>query len=123
MAEALFSNYSNHKVYSAGTKVYENEGEKIKTIPLAKEVIDSMKEEGIDISENVRKQITPKIADEYDKIIVMAEPETIPEFLRNNNKAMYWEIEDPKGKSIEDYRLLIKELKILIQKLIMDNNL
>src|SRR3989344_5808999 len=84
MAEALFSNYSNHKVYSAGTKVYENEGE---------------------------------------KIIVMAEPETIPEFLRNNNKAMYWEIEDPKGKSIEDYRLLIKELKILIQKLIMDNNL
>ena len=120
MAEALFSKYSKHQVFSAGTKVHENDGEKIKNIPLAKEVIGSMNEESLDISENIRKQITPEMVNDYDKIIVMAEPETMPEFLKNSNKVVYWNIEDPKGKSMDDYRLLIKDLKHLIQKLIIN---
>lgn len=40
----------------------------------------------------------------YDKIIVMAEPETWPDYLKNNRRVEYWQIEDPKGTDLETHR-------------------
>ncbi len=115
MAEILFKKIkgSEHKVFSAGTKV--NEKNKLKEIPLAEPVIRFMKEEGYDISNNYPKQITKKMVREADKIIVMAEKDTLPAFLINNPKAILWNIEDPKGKSDEHYKLLINQLKTNIK--------
>ncbi|MEK6835399.1 MAG: hypothetical protein AABX55_00035, partial [Nanoarchaeota archaeon] len=123
IAETLFKKMSNHEVASAGTKVYEHEGQKIKELPLAKEVIDSLKEEGFDVSENQRNQVTPEMIKNFDKIILMTEPENTPNFLKGNKKVIYWEIEDPKGKSLEEHKKLVKHIKGLIKYFIKRNSL
>jgi len=87
MAAALFTKYSGIKAFSAGTKVLENENQKIKEIPLAEPVIRFMKKEGINVAENTRTQLTLEMIPEFDKIIVMAEPETIPEYLSKSDKS------------------------------------
>ncbi len=109
-AEALFKKYSKHEVISAGT-IVDNEGQILKNLPGAQEVITSLKKEGIDISKNKRNQITPKMVDWADKIIVMAEKETIPDFLLNSQKAIIWEIEDLKGGSLGNHLKRIPKLK------------
>ncbi|MBI2045320.1 hypothetical protein HYT23_04650 [Candidatus Pacearchaeota archaeon] len=63
------------------------------------------------------------MVEKYDKIIVMAEKETIPEFLLNNTKTIFWDLEDPKDKSDQEYEKLIKALKKRIKEFITENNL
>jgi len=123
IAEALFKKYSSHEVMSAGIRVFEKENQKLKEVPLAEPVIRFIKKDGRDISENIRRQLTQEMIKRYDKIVVMAEKEIIPEFLLHNEKVIFWDIEDPKGKSDKEYQDLIKNLKILIKKFIIENNI
>ena len=53
----------------------------------------------------------------------MAEKETIPDFLIYDSKAIFWDIEDPKGKTDEQYEQLIEQLKEKIEYFIKENNL
>ncbi len=126
MAEILFRKINKkHKVTSAGIKVNEEEGEKLKDIPLAEPVIRFMRKEGFDASENFRKQITKKMVDNADKVIVMAEKEIWPDFLINNPKVVFWDIEDPKGISDEGYKNIISYLRRLIGEMhdkLLDTN-
>src|SRR5436190_12817336 len=66
---------------SAGT-VADNAGETLSERaqyrPAARHVIDVMAAEGVDISTNTRDQLTREMESQYDKIVVMAESETIP---------------------------------------------
>ena len=123
MAEALFTEYTGIKAFSAGTKVFKNRNQKIKKISLTEPVIKFMKKEGIDIGKNITTQITPKMIKRFDKIIVMAEPETIPAYLSNNDKIEIWDIKDPKGMSDKDYKKIISQIKNNIKQFIKDNNL
>lgn len=118
MAEILFRKVNKkHKVISSGIKVNEKEREKLKDIPLAEPVIRFMKKEGFDASENFRKQITREMVNKADKVIVMAEKEIWPDFLINNPKVVFWDIEDPKGMSDEGYKKIIEQLKKLIEEI------
>lgn len=123
MASALFTKYSGIRAFSAGTKVFENEGQKIREISLAEPVIRFMQNEGIEISENIRTQITQEMIEEFDKIIVMAEYQTIPQYLLNSNKAEFWEIEDPQGMDDEGYKKIISQIKSNLNHLIERNDL
>ena len=121
MAAALFTKYSGVEAFSAGTKVFENENQKIKEIPLAEPVIRFMKKEGIDVAENIRTQITPEMVKKFDKIIVMAESETIPEYLSKSDKMELWGIEDPKGMDDEGYEKIISQIKLKLNQFIKEN--
>lgn len=123
MASALFTKYSGIRAFSAGTKVFENEGQKIREISLAEPVIRFMQNEGIEISENIRTQITQEMIEEFDKIIVMAEYQTIPQYLLNSNKAEFWEIEDPQGMDDEGYKKIISQIKSNLNHLLERNDL
>ncbi len=123
MAEVLFNKLSKHKSSSAGIIVNENEGQKIKDIPLASLVMSSMEEEQINISENIRKQLKPESLNEFDKIIVMAEPEIIPEYLHNKNKVEFWDIKDPKGMNKEEHDKVVEQIKNLVKDFIKRNKL
>lgn len=68
MASALFNKYSGRQTSSAGTNVFEKEGQKLKDIPLAEPVIRFMREEGLDVSENTRTQVTPEMVGKADTI-------------------------------------------------------
>ncbi len=123
IAEVIFNKYSKHKSSSAGTSILGNKSQKLRGLPLTKPVIEFMKKEGVDISERERKQLNQEMCNEFDKIIVMAEPETIPDYLKKNKKMIYWDIKDPKGRSNEEYIKIINQLKNLIREFIAENNL
>ena len=123
MAEVLFNKLSKHKSYSAGIKVNEKEGQKIKDLLSASLVIESMKDEGIDVSNNLRKQLKPEMLNKFDKIIVMAEPEVIPDYLINKDHVEFWTVKDPKGMDKKEHEKVVKQIKNLVRDFIKRNNL
>lgn len=115
-AMALFNKYHpGSHADSAGTNVEkpgETIAERAEYSDGAKHVLICLQEEGLDISHSVRTPVTPEMLDHYDRIINMAEPEKTPDWLRDHPNYEYWEIEDPRYKSLEEtvkMQRLIKE--------------
>ncbi|MFA6315122.1 MAG: low molecular weight phosphatase family protein [Candidatus Paceibacterota bacterium] len=129
MAEAVFKQLNNrHEVLSAGTKVVSKEGENrhgqlLKDLLPAENVIAVLQERGIDVSLNKRTQLDSALVDWADKIVVMAEQETIPDYLLNSPKATYWKIIDPKGTALEAHKLILNQIDGLVKEFIEENNL
>ncbi|RJQ15883.1 low molecular weight phosphatase family protein [Candidatus Woesearchaeota archaeon] len=123
MAAALFTQYAGIKAFSAGIKVFENENQKLKDHPLAKPVITLMKKEGLDVSQNKRTQVTQKMLSHFDKIIVMSEPEIIPEYLSKNKNTEFWNIQDPQGMDDKGYEKVAAQIKANVKAFIALNKL
>lgn len=101
---------------ACGTRVGEFEGQKIADIG-SESILDdlrAMQEKGIDMSGNVRRQITKEIVDEADHVIVMAEKETWPEYLEGHPKVVVWDVENPKDVGFEK----TKEIRDIIKNLV-----
>lgn len=75
IAEALFKKEVGDSVlvYSAGTKLSGPEQAIGELTPGINNVIDVMNEIGIDISKNIRKQVTEDMAKDADKIILVVD--------------------------------------------------
>lgn len=129
MAEAVFKQMNNkHEVLSAGTKVIDKEGnslhgQMLKDLPAAENVILVLNDRGVDISKNTRIQLSPDLVDWADKIVCMAEEETIPDYLRQSSKVTYWKIVDPKGTALEAHKQILEQIEGLVRKLIFENSL
>lgn len=116
MAEALYKKFGNknNKAFSAGTKLSGPE-EPIKNLPLGFNVIDVIKEEGMDISECIRNQVTPEMVNDADNIVLVVDnKDPIPEYLQNNPKVITWNVPDPKGTDLETHRSVRDQIKRLI---------
>jgi protein-tyrosine-phosphatase len=120
MAEVIFNLLSEGKniAFSAGTKVNENEGQKLKEKVPAANVLRVLNELGVNAEDNVRTQLTLEILNKADVIISMAEPETIPDYLKDNIKVIYWDIIDPFEKSLEETRDIRDQINSLVKDLI-----
>ena len=103
MAEALFNNLHPNDADSAGT-IVDIPGQPIKERERAANAITVMKEIGLDISNNTRTQLTHEMLNKYDRIIVMAEPDTLPDYLVSSPKVEYWDIKDPAKMNMSDTR-------------------
>lgn len=96
---------------SAGTQVFnahQNVGEQ----PEADGVIEALKADGFDISYNKRKQVTEEMLPLFDRVIIMAEPHTVQDWLHQWETATYWSIPDLKGVSLKtalEIRNLIRD--------------
>lgn len=112
MAEAFFNLYAKGKAkgLSAGTQP-------------AKEVnpvvIKAMQEVGIDISKNIPKALTFEMVKKANKMITMgcgAEAGAVcpASFIETED----WALEDPKGKTLEQVRIIRDEVKNRVMKLI-----
>lgn len=116
MAEALYKIYGkgDHKVSSAGIKLSGPE-QPLKELPLGFNVTDVIKEEGLDITEFVRKQLTPEMVKDADKVVLLLEEgDMLPDFLQNNPKIVRWSVPDPKGTDLENHRKVKDQIKALI---------
>ena len=80
-------------------------------LPLAENVVTVMVEEGIDVSQHCRKLVTKDLLDEADVVVSMAEPETVPDFVKEHHGFIAWEIDDPKGTDLETHRRIKDEIK------------
>ena len=123
IAEALFRSFpknSCHRASSVGTKV-ENPEQLVGERSVTEHLIECMNELHFDIRDNERTQITPEMVERADKIIVMAEPETLPEYLRESDKVEHWDVPDPKKKPYEEHRrvrdVIMERVKILTEGL------
>jgi len=83
-----------------------------------KEVIQIMREDGIDTSEKIVKSVTGEMADNADKIFIMCPKERWPQFLLDSNKITFWDIDDPFGADLDNHRRVRDEIKGKVRQLI-----
>ena len=121
MAMEFFKRLSDERTASAGTRVTV-ENEAIGGREDAQIVLQAMQEEGIDMSNNTRKSITPEMLDYFDKVIVLAEPERIPEWLRNSPNFDYWETTKVKNLPLEDMRTVRDDIKTKVIQFIQSQS-
>jgi len=113
MAEAFAKLYGRGKVeaMSAGT---------MPSTDIDQIVIQVMLEKGTDISKNKPKLINAQMVQDADKIITMrcsAEGFCPAPLLK---KVIDWELEDPKGKSIQKVREIRDDVERRVKKLIKE---
>ena len=125
VAEALFNQLFREHAISAGT-VADAIVERTK--PASRRLKDGgssaityMNEEGVDISESLRDQLTPEMVQEADKVVVMADDDNWPNYLRNSDKVVVWTIEDTRGMDPDSARPLYDEIKRRIQDLVKES--
>ncbi len=116
MGMEFYNKLHGNGAESAGT-IVEPDKQRLGDRPGARVVIEAMRELGIDMRNNISSQLTESRLKDYDKVIVMAEPETIPQWLRDNHKSIIWDIEDPKGHEIERVREIRNQIEALVTKL------
>lgn len=121
VAEGLFNQLSSEPARSAGT-VADAIVERTK--PPSRRIKDGgssaityMSEQGVDVSESLREQLTPEMVQEADKVIVMADDDTWPDYLRNSDKVNVWTIQDTRGMGPDSARPLYDEIKRRVQEL------
>ena len=111
MAEGFFKKYapSNFMAISAGTRP----ASKINSI-----VVEAMKEVGIDISSQKSKDITEDMMRNSLKIVNMGcmEKESCPTLFLYN--VIDWNLEDPKGKTIQDVRPIRDKIEQRVKELV-----
>lgn len=112
MAEAFFKKYmpSGFQPISAGTKPA------VRVNPI---VIQAMKEVGIDIENNSTQNISQQMIDEAEIAVNMGcmDKESCPAlFLKDVED---WEIQDPKGKSIEEVRAIRDQIEQKVKDFIV----
>ena len=120
VAEALYNKITQSKNAISTGKIVKDG---IKTVgeKSATDLIAAMKMRSIDISSNERTQISKDMVEDVDKVIVMAEPENIPDWLKNIKQYEYWKIEDIKGKNLEDSVSIINRIELKVKELINKN--
>jgi arsenate reductase len=94
----------------AGSQV----GERTGTI-IHENVITVMHELGLDLSKQTRKQLTPEMVQEADKIIIMDEKENLPDYLLNSGKIVFWKVDDAAGTDLQFHRKIRDQIKALIE--------
>ena len=111
MAEGFFNKYApkGNRAISAGTKPVAELN------PLA---VNAMKEVGIDISHHKSKHITEDMMRNSTKIVNMGcmDKESCPTLFLNN--VIDWNIEDPKGKSVDKVREIRDEIERRVKELV-----
>lgn len=124
MAEALLKKQGGDlfKVSSAGTKLSGPEQSLGELGPQLNEVLSVMREVGIDLSGQIRRQLTEEMAEAADKIVlVVDEQDPIPDWLVSNPKVVYWDVLDPKGKDLECTRAVRDQIALLVDQFIREN--
>jgi protein-tyrosine-phosphatase len=95
MSEALFTRDAGdrHQAESAGTTPAEH---------VHPEVVEVMRELGIDLAERVPKQLTREAAERADVVVTMGCGDECPYI--PGKRYLDWDLQDPKGQSLDAVR-------------------
>jgi arsenate reductase len=111
ISEALFSRaaHGRHEARSAGTQPVER---------VHPEVVEAMAELGIDLSARVPHRLELADAEWADVVVTMGCGDACPVIL--GKRYIDWNLEDPKGKSIERVREIRDEIAARVERLLAD---
>ena len=104
---AAFAARGNVRAISAGTEPAER---------VHPEVVDVMREVGIDLSQARPQKLTSELAQQADLLITMGCGDKCPYV--PGLKIEDWPLEDPKGKSIEDVRRIRDDIRRRVEHLL-----
>lgn len=112
MAEALFNNYAagRARAASAGTRPATH---------VDRNVVEVMKELGLDIRGNWPKKLTPQMVEEADRVVTMGcgVEDVCPAVFV---PAEDWHVEDPEGKPIDTVRKIRDDIASRVKGLVED---
>ena len=115
-AAAFYQQLELGHAESAGTLV-ENPGQEISDWDGSQVVIDVMRNEhGIDISNNVQRQLTEELMGRFTTRVFMAEIQTLPDYI-NKFAIETWPVTDLKDKNYEETRRIIGFIKYRVEEL------
>jgi arsenate reductase len=102
MSQALFERAAEgrHRALSAGT----TPGERVHP-----EVIEVMRELGIDLSDRVPQALTVELAQEADVVVTMGCGDACPYI--PGKRYVDWDLPDPKGRPIDEVRATREEIQ------------
>jgi arsenate reductase len=109
MSEALFTRAApgRHEARSAGTQPAEH---------VHPEVVQAMRELGVDLSDRVPHRLELADAEWADVVVTMGCGDACPVIL--GKRYIDWDLEDPKGKSIERVREIRDEIAVRVEQLL-----
>ena len=109
MSEALFARVAGgrHAALSAGTAPGEH---------VHPEVVEVMKELGIDLSNRKPRPLTLDLAEQADIVVTMGCGDECP-FIPGK-RYIDWELPDPKGQPIEMVRAIRNDIKLRVEQLV-----
>lgn len=104
--------------YGTIVDIEHRTGHKLSSYPTLEKFISELKNEyGIDISNHICAQVTPEVLKGADKIIMIAEEESIPDWLKKYNYVK-WELPDPDNMTPEQVVGDIKGIKAKVESLL-----
>ncbi len=124
VAEELFNQLSQHQAESAGTRVDKLLTERnpatrmIKHATGGQPVIAYMEEESINVSENTRKQLTPQMVENSDRVVVITSKDSWPNYLQESEKVTFWDIPNAVGMTPEAARVVYDHVKKHVKDLV-----
>lgn len=102
---------------SAGT-IVPQPGQKVHVIYGDMPFIAALKEDGINLLKNNRKPLEESMLKAFDRIVIMAQPETIPKYIQIGGRVEYWPVKDPKVSPLEEARSIRDEIKQRVEDLV-----
>ncbi len=127
-AEAFFNRRSQHQATSAGLKVGASEGQTVgdrtaQANSAASTPANMMQvareEEGLNLSLQVRTQLTPELVARADRVIVIAPNEEFPPYLQDS-KVTFWDTPEIFGESYDMVRQVKDRIKEQVELLVQE---
>ena len=111
MSQALFERAADgrHTAVSAGTTPAER---------VHPEVVEVMRELGIDLSERRPRLLTRELAEDADVVVTMGCGDQCP-FIPGK-RYIDWELEDPKGRPVDEVRVTRDEIRRRVTELVAE---
>ncbi len=81
-------------------------------------MIAYMAEEGINVSENTRKQLTPQTVENSDRVVVITSKDSWPEYLVKSEKVTFWDIPNAVGMTPAATRVVYDQVKEHVKELV-----
>jgi arsenate reductase (thioredoxin) len=118
MAEGFYKHHAGaESAMSAGTA---DVGAKYNFVP-REDIVQVMQEKGIDISEQRIKQITEYMLEEVRTVVVLCDPELLPDFVKTSGlNTLLREVHDPYESSIDGVREVRDQIEQIVLSLLSE---
>jgi protein-tyrosine-phosphatase len=127
-AEAIYNQITkSNDAFSVGTYVGapdEPEGQVLKDLfKQNPSFLNVMKSHGMNLDDKVTKKLLLEMLNQFDIVVSMAEEPFIPDFLKNDKKVIWWQVENPTGFSNNEiyYENAYQKIYKLVSDLISKN--
>ncbi len=78
------------------------------------------REFSVNIAEKERQQLTPEMVEKSDLAIVIAEKERWPDYLKECDKVLFWDIQDPAGMADDLADDVYRQVRHRVEQLVAE---